>query len=1046
MADIEFYQDDAEDPLGDGDDILFGGDYEQGQEDLLTPLQRLEQYVNNDNIYTRQMVARGLLDTLRQVAETGDDITKLLQIMIQLSEDPEPTVRSELMEQVPHIAMFCQENRHITPLKDTVPMYLMPMVVRYLMDTNGQVGDTWCHLDTNGQVRKTSQAALLVLLEQELVEREDVEEQVCPVILELTGPHSIDEHRTEAVALMSKMTPLVGSDMAERLFLPRFVVLCTDPLFHIRKVCAANFGEMCSVVGTAATEKHLLPKFHYLCEDGVWNVRKACAECFTAVSCACSQECRKKELAGLFINLLCDQSRWVRMAAFQALGPFISTFADPSITGLYFNEDGVLSVGQVAPQKNNTKSPTTEEANNNKSDGEKKGEEGNPEGTKEGDKEQEVKTPEIPNNTIQHQEQQIGSNSNNARTSTNDTDSVQDSRQVTESVSDKSGSTAEEAIDNSQNDILSIEDYINNLAMEIEASSLSEENGSGDGIDKHNDVLSVEEKRAEKWKQSHPSVPQSSDPDSDDVINACDTPSEQGFQSQESTTSASGATHIHLDNMAAFSSFNYWRTPLPQLDLHLDIVEGKATNIHVTAKVVDPVQHKVFSSKMDVEVDSSPTPSSSGDGDLELSDEGEVKIHTASVNLVSAEEPEETDYIGSMHVIGQNLNESTMAVINGVVQGTVDVNSPSGMYGGEGGVPSFTHTFSGMEMAHRGSTSSTGNTITKLQDVIPQILLDNYLSMTDAAQAQTVDSEIARHCAYSFPAVAYTLGREHWPCLKDLYDQLSQNIQWKVRRTLAFSIHELATIMGPEVTEKDLVPVFDGFLKDLDEVRVGVLTHLADFLKLLNPSTRSMYLPKVAEFLTTDNSRNWRFREELGQQLVSLCELFSCDELSRHILPIALTLAEDRVAEVRSIALKDLAVILRCFNESGEENVSQSFLATALDKFAHSDKWYRRQTYAHLCYHILQENSCSAEQFAISWMPALLSLAKDPIPNVRLALGKALSQFVIPVDYFTSYTNPHHQLLLETIQAMKADADRDVRGFVSMPPQTEIEHLDTLYF
>ncbi|XP_023933184.1 serine/threonine-protein phosphatase 4 regulatory subunit 1-like, partial [Lingula anatina] len=682
------------------------------------------------------------------------------------------------------------------------------------------------------------------------------------------------------------------------------------------------------------------------------------------------------------------------MAAFQALGPFISTFADPSITGLYFNEDGVLSVGQVAPQKNNTISPTTEEANNNKSDGEKKGEEGNPEGTKEGDKEQEVKTPEIPNNTIQHQEQQIGSNSNNARTSTNDTDSVQDSRQVTESVSDKSGSTAEEAIDNSQNDILSIEDYINNLAMEIEASSLSEENGSGDGIDKHNDVLSVEEKRAEKWKQSHPSVPQSSDPDSDDVINACDTPSEQGFQSQESTTSASGATHIHLDNMAAFSSFNYWRTPLPQLDLHLDIVEGKATNIHVTAKVVDPVQHKVFSSKMDVEVDSSPTPSSSGDGDLELSDEGEVKIHTASVNLVSAEEPEETDYIGSMHVIGQNLNESTMAVINGVVQ---DVNSPSGMYGGEGGVPSFTHTFSGMEMAHRGSTSSTGNTITKLQDVIPQILLDNYLSMTDAAQAQTVDSEIARHCAYSFPAVAYTLGREHWPCLKDLYDQLSQNIQWKVRRTLAFSIHELATIMGPEVTEKDLVPVFDGFLKDLDEVRVGVLTHLADFLKLLNPSTRSMYLPKVAEFLTTDNSRNWRFREELGQQLVSLCELFSCDELSRHILPIALTLAEDRVAEVRSIALKDLAVILRCFNESGEENVSQSFLATALDKFAHSDKWYRRQTYAHLCYHILQENSCSAEQFAISWMPALLSLAKDPIPNVRLALGKALSQFVIPL-------------------------------------------------
>ena len=56
--------------------------------------------------------------------------------------------------------------------------------------------------------------------------------------------------------------------------------------------------------------------------------------------------------------------------------------------------------------------------------------------------------------------------------------------------------------------------------------------------------------------------------------------------------------------------------------------------------------------------------------------------------------------------------------------------------------------------------------------------------------------------------------------------------QWKVRRTLAFSLHELAVIVGEEITQIDLVPVFDGFLKDLDEVRVGVLKHLADFLRV----------------------------------------------------------------------------------------------------------------------------------------------------------------------------------------------------------------------
>ena len=56
--------------------------------------------------------------------------------------------------------------------------------------------------------------------------------------------------------------------------------------------------------------------------------------------------------------------------------------------------------------------------------------------------------------------------------------------------------------------------------------------------------------------------------------------------------------------------------------------------------------------------------------------------------------------------------------------------------------------------------------------------------------------------------------------------------QWKVRRTLAFSIHELAAILGDQLTAADLVPIFNGFLKDLDEVRIGILKHLYDFLKV----------------------------------------------------------------------------------------------------------------------------------------------------------------------------------------------------------------------
>lgn len=50
----------------------------------------------------------------------------------------EPTVRAELMEQVPNIAMFLHEHRPNFPA--AFSRYLVPIVVRYLTDPNNQVG------------------------------------------------------------------------------------------------------------------------------------------------------------------------------------------------------------------------------------------------------------------------------------------------------------------------------------------------------------------------------------------------------------------------------------------------------------------------------------------------------------------------------------------------------------------------------------------------------------------------------------------------------------------------------------------------------------------------------------------------------------------------------------------------------------------------------------------------------------------------------------------------------------------------------------------
>lgn len=48
----------------------------------------------------------------------------------------EPSVRVELMEQVPHVAVYCYEHHS---MMEAVPQYILFIVLRFLTDSNNQV-------------------------------------------------------------------------------------------------------------------------------------------------------------------------------------------------------------------------------------------------------------------------------------------------------------------------------------------------------------------------------------------------------------------------------------------------------------------------------------------------------------------------------------------------------------------------------------------------------------------------------------------------------------------------------------------------------------------------------------------------------------------------------------------------------------------------------------------------------------------------------------------------------------------------------------------
>ncbi|XP_051044688.1 serine/threonine-protein phosphatase 4 regulatory subunit 1-like [Phodopus roborovskii] len=910
--------------------------------DNLPLLTRLEKHAFSENVLSRQIVARGLLDVFRDVGCSDKDALAVMEVAVRLSEDAEPTVRTELMEQIPPIVAFLQESRLDFPV--VVSQHLVPVIVRYLSDADKQV-------------RKSSQEVLLALLEQDLISQCDVEGKVCPVLLERSGPDRDDECRAEAISTVCRMASMLPKSTVTYQLLPRFCELCADgKLFQVRKVCATHFGDICHAVGQEATEKFLIPTFFELCSDNMWGMRKACAECFMAVSYNTSPEVRRAQLSPLFIKLISDPCRWVRQAAFQSLGPFISTFANPSRAGLYIREDGTLSTR-----------PPSQGVDSDFASG--------------------APTPS------------------------------------SFSAVSLAGSKTPVHV---QPDLLP-------EGTSAETSHLHASTSSSDTTESQ--LGSPSSARAEMTMMSTSNCPFPELPG----VSGC--PSHSHPETEPGTSETT------------FSTFLHWRAPLPDISEDVEVLlsgSGPLEESHSGPEAVcdsyvarNEIQRVLQSLQghllqdPDIQAQVQVLSAALRATQLDSTSDPESK-QTEGLSAESASDPSPASDNHILPSASSSQNELSVARILQSTDQTEPQNGASGHLGTEQGQGPTALEESKAKVQVGLHSIQCGELLPLVsQDIIPQPLLDQFVSMTDPARAQTVDTDIAKHCAYSLPGVALTLGRQNWHCLKGTYETLASDGQWKVRRTLAFSIHELAVILGDQLTAADLVPIFSGFLKDLDEVRVGVLKHLYDFLKLLHEDKRRAHLRQLQEFVVTDNDRNWRLRYELAEQLILILDLYGPSDVHGYLRHVALKLCADKVSQVRWISFKLVAVMLRKFYSHGASALGLSFIQELTSRFRHCPKWVGRQAFACICQAVVTEDSVPVDQFVEHLLPSLLSLAADPVPNVRVLLAKALRQTLLEKAYFRNAWNHHLEVVEETLLALQSDPDQDVSFFASLEPKMQ---------
>jgi serine/threonine-protein phosphatase 4 regulatory subunit 1 len=156
-----------------------------------------------------------------------------------------------------------------------------------------------------------------------------------------------------------------------------------------------------------------------------------------------------------------------------------------------------------------------------------------------------------------------------------------------------------------------------------------------------------------------------------------------------------------------------------------------------------------------------------------------------------------------------------------------------------------------------------------------------------------LDLELKHYCAFSFPAVLLTVGSGRWKTVRPLYQALVKCNSPSVKQTLAASLHEIAKILGnSSLVEEELLPVFEQFIQvhittlvvifyskflvflDVEDVQMGVMKHLAEFLRMLSVPCRLSFLPMLQDILNTTNPFNWRLRQSLALQLPELGRIY----------------------------------------------------------------------------------------------------------------------------------------------------------------------------
>lgn len=716
---------------------------------------------------------------------------------------------------------------------------------------------------------------------------------------------------------MAKVAPIIGTEMAHDTFFDKFMELTQCEIPNIRKQCATVFPVLCEVLGIDLLESSMLPLFVKLCDDSSWNIRNACAQIIPMISILCSLSLRRKYLVPIMKKFMFDESRWVITSALNSLGEFLATFAQPPIIGLAYNYRLELFITNASDQdfrqqyQSNmllySNQPNSSVIFKNLEYYEKEFEKEFLIGQTSGG-EKSMRSLSVPNASsakLSPVGDGIGAKKVNIETYLL---SIIKANHFNDRMNTSGGRlSSTTASESDECELFSIQSSTNAVSLLKRLSTTVDDwqqNDSGDDNNNGDDPFSKFLKFNTPFKNNFinriltPDTVESTfvwhmgfggSSENDGVLHNYDYIfKENGSNEPEEDDEDEDDDITDFDNNLNKSVKSYGEDNA-SLD---DSFEKKINNLTLRDKlnnnvdsgeVTEDVELEKFNSHQYWRIEPPTVDDLVDQNELNNNKDAETAANTSAESDTSFN-PDQSTLL--MEEDEDNESNDSMKIMK------CDARS--------------THMTLTLEKPSEAETMQENNDSAEVE----WNLIEDFVYMKD------IDNNLCFKCAYNFPAVMLTLGKQFWPLLHQHFLSLCNDLQSsvRVRKTMAKSIYQIALIIGSEQATSDLVAPFVEFFKDIDEIKIEVVKQVSNFIKIVDPSKHEIIVNQLEMcWHPTINVVNWRLREQIGVQIVELNKLgprIQKENCLLYLTGLALKLMMDKYDCVRKTGID--AVSLCC--------------------------------------------------------------------------------------------------------------------------------------